>query len=202
MNIFCIGRNYVDHAKELKNPVPSKPLIFMKPATSLLKRGEDFVYPEFSKDVHFEGELVLEIGKEGRNISLTKAIDHISRISFGIDFTARDLQSELKQKGHPWEIAKGFEGAAALGAWIEFDPEFESSLSFETWLNEQLVQEGNTADMIFNFSRIIQYISIFYNIREGDIIYTGTPAGVGPVKPGDSLQGIISGRDVLLTKII
>ncbi len=192
MKIICIGRNYAAHAKELNNPVPSRPVVFMKPASALLVNGKPFYYPEFTKDLHFETELVLKIGKNGRHVQPEFALDYIQEIGLGIDFTARDLQSELKAKGHPWELAKGFDGSAVLGNFMKPAelPGF-SNLEFYLEKNGERVQHGFSKDMLFSFQDIICFVSQYFKLQMGDLIYTGTPAGVGPVTIGDQLRAFI-----------
>ncbi|MFT4663906.1 MAG: acylpyruvate hydrolase [Gammaproteobacteria bacterium] len=191
MKIICIGRNYVDHAKELNNPVPSKPLVFMKPASALLVNNKPFYYPEFTKDLHYEVEVVLKIGKNGRHVQPEFAKDYVKEIALGIDFTARDIQAECKAKGHPWEIAKGFDGSAVLSPFIPIDTVDRDTIEFKLDKNGETVQNGNTKDLIFQFDHLISYVSQFFKLNMGDLIYTGTPAGVGPVKIGDKLEGYI-----------
>ena len=191
MKIICIGRNYIDHAKELNNPVPKKPLIFMKPPSALLVNNKPLYYPEFTKDLHYEVEVVLKIGKNGRHVQPAFAGDYITEVALGIDFTARDLQSQLKAKGHPWEIAKGFDGAAALSPFVPISTVNRHAIEFRLDANGQTVQHGNTKDLIFSFEDIIVYASQFFKLQMGDLIYTGTPAGVGPVKIGDQLDAFL-----------
>jgi len=190
MKIFCIGRNYIDHAKELNNPVPKKPLVFMKPPTAILKDPNVFYTPDFSEDVHYEIEVVLKMAKNGKSIQKAFALDYIEAITVGIDFTARDVQSQLKSKGHPWEIAKGFDGSALVGSWQDY--EREADINFLLEKNGEIVQKGNTSNLIFNFAHLICYVSKFFTIQKGDLIFTGTPAGVGLVSQGDDLKGYIS----------
>lgn len=193
MKIICIGRNYVDHAKELKNPVPKKPLVFMKPPSALLVNNKPLYYPEFTKDLHYEAEIVLKISKNGRHVQSKFASKYYSKIGFGIDFTARDVQSKLKEKGHPWEIAKGFDGSAGLSEFIPIkDLNDPNAVEFRLTQNGENVQIGNTKDLIFSFDYLITYVSQFFKLQQGDLIYTGTPAGVGPVAIGDKLEGFIS----------
>ena len=189
MKIICIGRNYVDHAKELNNPVPSRPVVFMKPPSALLIGNRPFYYPEFTKDLHYELEVVLKIGKNGRHVQQEFAADYFKEIALGIDFTARDLQSELKKKGHPWEIAKGFDHSAVISEFISIDRVNRSAIEFQLKKNDEVVQKGNTKDMIFSFEDIIVYVSQYFKLQMGDLIYTGTPAGVGPIQIGDKLEG-------------
>jgi 2-keto-4-pentenoate hydratase/2-oxohepta-3-ene-1,7-dioic acid hydratase in catechol pathway len=188
MKIICIGRNYIDHAKELNNPVPEKPVFFMKPDSALVIRNRPFFYPTFSKDVHHELELVIKIQRLGRSIPEKFAHRYYSEIGLGIDFTARDLQSEMKKKGLPWEIAKGFDYSAPVSEFLKLselkDP---SNIDFHLEINGKKIQNGKSQDMIFNFDKIIAYVSQFVTLKTGDLIYTGTPAGVGPVKINDHL---------------
>lgn len=192
MKIFCIGRNYVNHAKELGNAIPSEPIIFMKPSTALLINNKPFFHPDFSENIHYECELVIKIGKNGKCINEKFASSYISEIGLGIDFTARDIQEKLKAKGHPWEIAKGFNGSAVIG---NFSPikNFDNinDINFYLLKNGKKVQVGNSKDMIFNLSKLIVHISKYFLIHQGDYIYTGTPAGVGKIEIGDKLEGFI-----------
>lgn len=198
MKIICIGRNYIDHAKELNNPVPSKPVFFMKPDSALVIRNRPFFYPDFSEDVHHEIEIVLKISRLGRSIEEKFADRYFKELALGVDFTARDLQAECKKKGLPWEIAKGFDSSAPVSSFIPKD-EFKDilNLDFHLDINGNIAQKGTTADMIFSFSNIIAYVSRFMTLKTGDLIYTGTPAGVGPVKIGDHLEGYIEDRKML-----
>lgn len=191
MKIICIGRNYVDHAKELNNPVPSKPLVFMKPPSALLINNKPFYYPDFTKDLHYEVEVVLKIGKNGRHVQPDFAHKYYSEVALGIDFTARDIQDACKAKGHPWEIAKGFDGSAVLSPFLPIDQVNRSAIEFELRKNGNSVQNGNTKDLIFSFEDIIVYVSQYFKLQMGDLIYTGTPAGVGPVQIGDRLEGFL-----------
>ncbi|MCE2712230.1 MAG: fumarylacetoacetate hydrolase family protein [Cryomorphaceae bacterium] len=197
MKIICIGRNYSDHAKEMQAEVPAEPVFFLKPDTALLKDGQDFYYPDFTQDVHYECELVVRIDKVGKNISEKFAHKYYSQIGLGLDFTARDLQQKCKEKGLPWEIGKAFDQSAALGN-IFLDKETlpMESLSFELRKNGDLVQSGNSSDMIFNIDRIIAYVSQYITLKTGDLIYTGTPAGVGPIAIDDLLEGFIEGEKI------
>ena len=197
MKIICIGRNYVDHAKELNNPVPEKPLVFMKPSTALLINNDPMYIPDFTDDLHYEGEVVLHICKNGRHVQPDFADGYYDKIAFGIDFTARDVQQRCKDKGHPWEIAKAFDKSAGLSKFISRDGLDMKNLNFQTKLNGEVVQNGNTKDLIFDFDYIICYVSQFFKLHVGDLIYTGTPAGVGPVKIGDTLEGSIEGKEML-----
>jgi len=196
MKIICIGRNYADHAKELNNPVPTDPVVFMKPPTALLLDGRPFYYPEFTSDLHYELELVVKIGKNGRHIQPEHAESYIEEIGLGIDFTARDIQDRCKKNGHPWEIAKAFDHSAVLGSFVSSKDLDLKSIDFELEKNKEIVQRGNSRDMIFSFSDIIVYISKFFRLQMGDYIFTGTPAGVGSVKIGDFLEGFLYQKDV------
>lgn len=190
MKIICIGRNYADHAKEMNAPVPTEPMFFMKPDVALLKNGEPFYYPEFSKDIHYECELVVRISKAGKNIAEKFANKYYSEIGLGIDFTARDLQLQCKEKGQPWEIAKSFESSAPISdRFIPIDELDLSTLEFSLDQNGQRVQTGHARDMIFKIDQLIAYVSRFMTLKTGDLIYTGTPHGVGPVAIGDVLIG-------------
>jgi 2-keto-4-pentenoate hydratase/2-oxohepta-3-ene-1,7-dioic acid hydratase in catechol pathway len=191
MKIICIGRNYAAHAQELNNPIPDRPVIFMKPPSALLVNNKPLYYPEFTNDLHYECEVVLKITKNGKHVQPEFAKDYFKEIALGIDFTARDLQSELKAKSHPWELAKGFDGSAALGKFISIDKVDRSSIKFELKKNKEVVQLGNTSDLLFSFEEIIVFVSKYFKLQIGDLIYTGTPAGVGPVKIGDKLEGHI-----------
>jgi acylpyruvate hydrolase len=197
MKIICIGRNYIDHAKELNNPVPAKPVFFIKPETAILRKNKPFFYPEFTKDLHHEVELVVKINKNGKHIQEKFAHKHYDEIGLGIDFTARDLQAEQKKKGLPWEIAKAFDDSAPIG---DFIPKSElgdlSNLQLSLKKNEELVQQGSSADMIFTIDKIIAYVSQFVSLKMGDLIFTGTPAGVGPVQIGDRLTGFLGEREM------
>lgn len=202
MKIFCVGRNYKEHAAELDHPVPEEPLIFCKQQNALLEGNQDFILPDFSDNVHYEGEIVIRICRTGKNIRREEASQYYDKMAFGIDFTARDLQEELKEKGHPWEIAKSFDHSAALSPFISVNSQLEDDIQFETRKNGKVVQHGNTNDMIFSYEDIIVYLSKFFTLTVGDIIFTGTPAGVGKVMKGDLLEGFIDGRQLLSCKII
>ncbi len=202
MKIICVGRNYIDHAKELNNPVPSSPLIFMKPPSALLVNSKPFYYPEFSNEIHYEVELVLRICKNGRHIQPEFAPEYYQEIGLGIDLTARDLQAKLKEKGHPWELAKGFDHSAVLGDFIPFtDKMRKDGVSFRLTKNEQQVQKGNSREMIFSFEDIIVYVSRYFRLQIGDLIFTGTPSGVGPIAIGDHFRGYIANQTLLNLEI-
>lgn len=202
MKIICIGRNYSAHAKELGNELPKEPVIFMKPKNALLSPEKPLYYPEFTDDLQFECELVVKINKNGKYIQERFAKKYYNEISLGIDFTARDLQQKLKDKGLPWEIAKAFDGSAATGTFIPITPDMNlQDLNFDLKLNEQVVQQGHTKDMIFNVNKLIEYISQFFTLNIGDLIFTGTPAGVGPVNVYDKLEGFLEGEKLLEVNI-
>ena len=196
MKIFCIGRNYAEHAKELKNDIPTKPLIFMKPPTALLLDNKPFYYPDFTKNLHHEVEIVLRVSKNGKQIQPAFASKYYDKIALGIDFTARDLQDALKSKGQPWEIAKGFDNSAVLSEFYDISKYNLENINFHLTKNGQTVQTGTTQDLIFNFDTLICYISKFFTLQQGDLIYTGTPAGVGAVQIGDVLEGFLEEQSV------
>lgn len=202
MKIICIGRNYANHAKEMNSPVPDVPMFFMKPDTALLPKRNPFYYPDFTKDLHYECEIVVRISKLGKNISEKYAHEYYTEIGLGIDFTARDLQAKCKEKGHPWEIAKAFEHSAPLSEMFlnKNDLDLEN-LSFQLFNNRKLVQDGNTKDLLFTIDHLIAYISQFMTLKIGDLIFTGTPEGVGPVSVGDHLEGFIEEQKMLDLKI-
>lgn len=201
MKIICIGRNYHDHIKELNNPVPSKPLVFMKPASALLINNSPFYHPDFSENIQYEGELVIKICRNGRHVQREFARTYYDEVAFGFDFTARDVQQRCKEKGHPWEIAKGFDQSAAMSPFIKIGDRDVRDLRFETHLNGEVVQRGHTADLIFDFDYIITYVSQYFKLQMGDYIFTGTPAGVGQVKIGDTLEGFIEGEKMIHTEV-
>lgn len=197
MKIICIGRNYVDHAKELNNPVPAEPVFFMKPDTALLKDNEPFYLPEFSNDIHHEIELVVKISKAGKHIQQEFAKNYYEQVTVGIDFTARDVQQQCKEKGLPWEKAKAFDGSAPVGKFIEVDTTQINGLAFHLEINGETKQQGNTSNMLFSVDAIIAYVSKFVTLKTGDLIFTGTPAGVGPVKIGDKLRAYLGNQQLL-----
>ena len=203
MKIFCIGRNYANHAKEMNSPVPSQPMVFMKPPTALLKNNEDFYYPDFTENLHYEVELVLKIAKNGKRVDSPFALSYIESVGLGIDFTARDVQAKCKEKGHPWEIAKAFDNSAVVSPFVSMDDitDDEGNVSFSLYKNDELVQQGNTKDLIFNYTELIVHISKFFSLQKGDLIYTGTPAGVGPVVIGDVLTGFIGEREMFRCEV-
>lgn len=202
MKIICIGRNYVDHAKELNNPLPESPLFFMKPETAIQIRNRPFYYPNFTKDLHYEVELVLKISKNGKYIEEKFAHKYYSHIGIGIDLTARDLQRECKTKGLPWEIAKAFDFSAPVSEFLDKEKEsLTGDISFSLLKNGELCQQGNSRDMIFSFDKLISYLSKFVSLKMGDMIFTGTPAGVGALQIGDELEAFIGDKSMLKMKV-
>jgi 2-keto-4-pentenoate hydratase/2-oxohepta-3-ene-1,7-dioic acid hydratase in catechol pathway len=192
MKIFCVGRNYADHAKELKNEVPEEPVIFIKPKSALLQSNTPFYYPEFSNELHYEAELVLRISKNGKYIQPHHANKYYNAITVGLDFTARDIQNELKKKGLPWEKAKAWDNSAVIGKWIDLSPEnIKKPFNFSLNLNDDQVQKASSTEMIFSFDKIVSHISQYFSINIGDMVFTGTPAGVGECVVGDNLKGYI-----------
>ena len=194
MKIICIGRNYVEHAKELNNPVPTKPIFFVKPDTALL-RTHIFYIPPFSNNIHYELELVVKIKKVGKSISKRFAHKYYDEISLGLDLTARDLQEECKEKGMPWEIAKGFDSSAPIGKW--YQKKDLKSLDFYLLKNGERVQEGNPSQMVFDIDRIIEYVSKFMTLKKGDLIFTGTPSGVGKMEVNDVFEAYLDGKKTM-----
>jgi acylpyruvate hydrolase len=201
MKIFCIGRNYVEHAKELNNAVPTKPLVFMKPPTALLLENKPFYYPDFTKNLHHEIEIVLRISKNGKAIQPEFANRYYDKIALGIDFTARDVQDDLKAKGQPWELAKAFDNSAVLSNFVELKDFDASNIAFSMTKNGETVQQGTTQDLIFSFDTLVSFLSNYFTLQQGDLIYTGTPAGVGPVKVGDRLEGFLEGKSMFVCEI-
>jgi acylpyruvate hydrolase len=198
MKIIAIGRNYAEHAKELNNPVPAQPVIFMKPDTALLKGNKPFYHPDFSSDIHYEIEIVLKICKEGKHIAEKFAGSYFQEIGLGIDFTARDIQQKHKEKGLPWELAKSFDNSAPVSRFVSksnFDDLY--NINFSLQVNEQTVQQGNTKDLLFSFERIISFVSGYITLKTGDLIFTGTPAGVGKIAVNDHLAGYLEGDKLL-----
>lgn len=198
MKIVCIGRNYVDHAKELNNPVPTEPLFFIKPDSAILRNNDDFYLPDFSEDVHYEVEIYVKIHRKGKNIQEKFAPTYYNEVGIGIDITARDIQNKCKEKGLPWEKAKGFDGSAPMSKVLPLS-EFEdvNALNFELKINGKTVQKGFTGDMIFNVNRIIAEASKYFMLKIGDVIFTGTPAGVGKLNAGDHMEAFIENRKMM-----
>ncbi len=202
MKILAVGRNYAAHAQELANAVPDQPVIFMKPETALVENGKPFNYPAFSREVHYEGELVLRIGQEGKNIPEDEAHRYYDAVTVGVDFTARDLQQELKNRQVSWELAKAFDNSAAVGAFQPLDQRnADQPIRFSLFKNGQCVQNGNTKWLLFPFPYIISFLSRYFTLQTGDLIFTGTPAGVGPVQAGDQLNGYLEDKPVLTCPI-
>jgi 2-keto-4-pentenoate hydratase/2-oxohepta-3-ene-1,7-dioic acid hydratase in catechol pathway len=201
MKIICIGRNYADHARELKNDIPAEPVIFMKPDSALITGNRPFYLPEFSTDMHYETELVVRIHKLGRHIEERFAHKYYADITVGIDFTARDVQQRLKSQGLPWELAKAFDGSAVLGEWVPLAGRDIQDLHFHLDKNGKTVQQGHTADMLFNVNQIISFVSRYFTLKIGDLIYTGTPAGVGKVDIGDQLNGFLGDKELFRCEV-
>ncbi|MEA3496894.1 MAG: fumarylacetoacetate hydrolase family protein [Bacteroidota bacterium] len=202
MKIICIGRNYVKHVEELKNVVAKKPAIFLKPDTALLDKNDDFKIPDFSKNIHHEIEIVLKISKEGKNIKKEEALNYFNELSVGIDFTARDIQDELKEKSLSWEISKAFDGAAVVGDFVSKKTIFDlKDINFSLTKNSLVVQKGSTKEMIFDFAFIISYISKYFTLKPGDLIFTGTPQGVAKVEKNDVLKGFLETNKLFELKV-
>jgi 2-keto-4-pentenoate hydratase/2-oxohepta-3-ene-1,7-dioic acid hydratase in catechol pathway len=202
MSIYCIGRNYVAHAKELGNEVPTSPVIFMKPSTALLNKGEQLTIPSFTKDLHYEAELVLRVNKVAKKVKNVHVMDYCDAISVGIDFTARDVQNDLKAKGLPWEKAKAFDDSAVIGEWIPLTEDmFENPFHYSMTQNGNTVQEGDSSLMIYGLSQIIESITEYFTLYPDDLIYTGTPAGVGPTHQGDVFEGFFEGKSVFKIQV-
>ncbi|SEP21555.1 fumarylacetoacetate hydrolase family protein [Mucilaginibacter sp. OK283] len=198
MKIIAIGRNYAEHAKELNNPVPTTPVIFMKPDTALLKDNKPFYHPDFSEDIHHEIELVLKVSKEGKHIGEKFAAGYYDEIGLGVDFTARDIQARHKEKGLPWELAKAFDGSAPISNFVPKSKFADIyNINFKLNINGETRQQGNTNMLLFSFESIIAFVSRYITLKKGDLIFTGTPAGVGRVKVGDRLEGYIGDEKML-----
>jgi len=202
MKIFCVGRNYSDHAKELNSEIPDEPVIFMKPKSALLQPHTPFYYPEFTNELHYECELVLRIAKNGKYIQEKFANKYYDAVTAGIDFTARDIQNDLKQKGLPWEKAKAWDNSAVIGKWIPFPSiKDRNKIKFSLYKNKELVQEGDSEEMLFDFDYIVAYISNFFSINIGDLIFTGTPAGVGEIVVGDEIEAFMDEQSMLTLEV-
>lgn len=202
MKIICIGRNYTEHIKELANERPEEPVVFIKPDSAVLPKDQDFYIPEFTNNVHYEVEVLVKICKVGKHIDERFAHKYYNEIGLGIDFTARDLQSELKEKGLPWEKAKGFDGSAVLGKWLPKSSFKDlNNLSFSLIRNNEMVQEGNTSFMLWKIDELIAYVSKFFTLKKGDVLFTGTPAGVGKITTNDYLSGKLAGQELFSIKI-
>jgi acylpyruvate hydrolase len=202
MKIICIGRNYAEHAKELGNSVPTEPVFFCKPDSAILPKGNPFFIPDWTSDVHYEVELVLRIDRLGKHISKEFAPRYYGAVGLGIDFTARDVQEELKKKGLPWEKAKGFDGSAVVSQdFVPIEDLEKSAVRFSLQKNNEVVQSGNSKDMIFDFDAIIAYVSQYMTLKIGDLIFTGTPSGVGKVSAGDELTGFLGEQSMFQVKV-
>ncbi|MDE0979825.1 MAG: fumarylacetoacetate hydrolase family protein [Flavobacteriales bacterium] len=204
MKIICIGRNYADHATELGNSIPSEPLFFLKPDSAILAHRHPFYLPDWSQEIHYEVELLVRISKLGKSIAPEFAHRYYDAISLGIDFTARDIQAEVKAKGHPWEKAKAFDGSAVISReWLPLDSNQKGVLNkrFRLERNGEVVQQGQSKDMLFDIDQLIAYVSKFMTLKLGDVIFTGTPSGVGPVTPGDNLEGFLEDRSMFRVPI-
>ena len=202
MKIICIGRNYTNHIKELGNQNSSEPIFFLKPDTAIQPKGHPFFIPEFSNNIHYEVELVLKINKTGKNIQEKFASNYFTEIGLGIDFTARDIQDKCKEKGLPWEKAKGFDGSAQISESFIDKSDLElNNIFFKLVRNSRIVQKGNSKEMLFTFDKIVSYVSKFYTLKIGDLIYTGTPEGVGKVEIGDNLKGYIGNKEMFNIRI-
>jgi 2-keto-4-pentenoate hydratase/2-oxohepta-3-ene-1,7-dioic acid hydratase in catechol pathway len=202
MKIICVGRNYADHAKELGNDIPDEPVIFMKPKSALLQSHTPFYYPEFSNELHYECELVLRVCKNGKYIQERHASNYYNGITVGIDFTARDIQDELKKKGLPWEKAKAFDNSAAVGKFVDVTPALNrKNIGFTFYKNKELVQTGNSGNMIFSIDALIANISNYFSLNIGDLIFTGTPAGVGECVVGDILEAFLEKENLLTVEV-
>lgn len=201
MKIICIGRNYAAHAKELNNEIPTKPVLFLKPESAIVKENS-VIYPSFTNNLQYECEIVLKVTKNGKNISESEALQYINEWTVGIDFTARDLQQQLKEKGLPWEIAKAFDQSAVVGQFIPFNKQNIYQNNFSLKLNGTQVQNGHLTDLIFSFEEIIAYVSTYFSLEENDLIFTGTPKGVGPVTRNDHLSGYLNGENLFNINVI
>lgn len=202
MKIICIGRNYRGHAEELGHEIPDEPVVFMKPKSALLQLHTPFYYPEFTNELHYEGELVLRVCKNGKYIQERHASGYYNGITVGIDFTARDIQNECKEKGLPWEKAKAFDNSAAVGKFIDLTPEMKkSNVQFSLQKNKEVMQKGNSLDMIFSFDQLIAHISNYFSLNIGDYIFTGTPSGVGECVVGDEFDLFIDDKNLLSLEI-
>ncbi len=202
MKIFCVGRNYVEHAHELGNDVPDEPIIFVKPKSALLQPHMPFYYPEFTNELHYEAELVLRICKNGKYIQEKHASKYYNAVTVGIDFTARDLQRDLQSKGLPWEKCKAWDNSAAVGKFIDLKPGFNADdVNFCFYNNKQMVQQGNSSQMIFTFNQILSNISQYFSLNIGDLVFTGTPKGVGECVVGDQLEAFFEDESVLEVEV-
>lgn len=200
MKIICVGRNYVKHIEELGNVIPDEPVIFIKPKSAFLPPNGAFLYPNFTNELHYEAELVLRISKNGKYISKKHAPNYYDKITVGIDFTARDIQNQLKEKGLPWEKAKAWDSSAAIGEWRDLSS-FKKPIKFQLYLNNNLVQDGDSSHMIYDFNTIVSHVSEYFSLNIGDLIFTGTPAGVGECVVGDQLDGMLENEKIFSLEI-
>ena len=201
MKIICIGRNYTEHAQELGNEMPEEPVIFMKPDSAIFRQRDAFYIPDWTNDVHYELEVVIKLNRLGKNIESKFAHKYYSEVTVGIDFTARDVQTRLKQKGLPWEKAKAFDQSAVVGEYVSAEGLEIENLDFELYRNGKLAQQGNTSQMIYSVADMIEHCSQYFTLKIGDLLFTGTPKGVSSVKVGDILEGYIAGQKVLNVKV-
>ena len=201
MKIICIGRNYTKHIEELDNEKPKEPVIFMKPDSAVLLKNNPFIIPPFSEDIHYEVEILVKINRIGKFIEQKYAHKYYDEIGLGIDFTARDLQSRLKEKGLPWEKAKAFDGSAVIGKFYTKDTFDLENIKFQLYQNDELVQDGESSHMLWKIDELIAYVSQYFTLKIGDVIFTGTPAGVGQVQPNDELRGILEGKEMFQIKV-
>lgn len=201
MKIICVGRNYVEHIEELNNEMPDEPVIFMKPDSAVMRQRDAFYIPDWTNDVHYEAEIVVKFNRLGKNIEKRFAHKYFEEITIGLDFTARDVQTQLKSKGLPWEKAKAFDSSAVMGDWIPSDDLDLDALDFQLYRNGELVQDGNTSLMINDVSSLIEHCSKYFTIKIGDLLFTGTPKGVGKVERGDLLEGFVNGKKLLRVKV-
>jgi 2-keto-4-pentenoate hydratase/2-oxohepta-3-ene-1,7-dioic acid hydratase in catechol pathway len=201
MKIICIGRNYVKHIEELDNERPKEPVVFMKPDSAVLLKNNPFIIPPFSNDIHYEVEILVKINRIGKFIDQKFAHKYYDEIGLGIDFTARDLQSKLKEKGLPWEKAKAFDGSAVIGKYVDKSTLDLENIKFQLYQNDKLVQDGESSHMLWKIDELIAYVSQYFTLKIGDVIFTGTPAGVGQVQPNDELRGILEGKEMFQIKV-
>ncbi|MGB5322227.1 fumarylacetoacetate hydrolase family protein [Lutimonas sp.] len=201
MKIICIGRNYTKHIEELDNEKPKEPVIFMKPDSAVLLKNNPFIIPPFSEDIHYEVEILVKINRIGKFIEQKYAHKYYDEIGLGIDFTARDLQSRLKEKGLPWEKAKAFDGSAVIGKYVDKSNLDLENIKFQLLKNGQVVQDGESSHMLWKIDELIAYVSQYFTLKIGDVIFTGTPAGVGQVQPNDELRGILEGKEMFQIKV-
>ena len=201
MKIVCIGRNYAEHAKELNNPVPTEPLFFIKPDSAVLRNNDDFYLPDFSEDVHYEAEIYVKLHKKGKNIQEKFAASYYAELGIGIDITARDIQQKCKEKGLPWEKAKAFDGSAVIGKFCNKSVLNLENIRFQLERNEEIVQDGESSHMLWKIDELIAYVSQYFTLKIGDVLFTGTPAGVGRVETNDQLKGTLEGKEMFQIKV-